>query len=113
MGFKILRYDDDVRAEFGDNVTAYLGGNMTNYTSIKEQHGSMSFKKKLDPRNGWATPFVTGYKYKIHFGLTGLDYEKLTISTSERWEETDKSIYLVHNWTDVRQAIDFKIGVNG
>jgi hypothetical protein len=75
MGFKILRYDDDIRAEFGDNITAYLGGNMTNYTSIKEQHGSMIFKKSKDPSNGWATPFVTGHKYKISFGMTGLDYE--------------------------------------
>lgn len=73
----------------------------------------MSFKKSLDPKNGWATPFVTGHKYKIHFGMTGLDYEKLTITASERWEDWDKSIYLVHNWTDVRQAIDFKIGING
>jgi hypothetical protein len=113
MGFKILRYDDDIRAEFGDNITAYLGGNMTNYTSIKEQHGSMIFKKSKDPSNGWATPFVTGHKYKISFGMTGLDYEKLIIDASERWEEWDKSIYLVHNWTDVRQAIDFRIGKNG
>jgi len=73
----------------------------------------MIFKGKGDPDNGWATPFVTGYKYKISFGMTGLDYEKLIISTSERWEEGDKDIYLVHNWTDIRAAIDFKIGVNG
>lgn len=63
--------------------------------------------------NGWATPFVTGHKYKISFGATGLDYEELIISNSERWEETDKDIYLVHNWTDVRQQIDFRIGING
>lgn len=101
---KILRYDDDIRTEFGDtNLTSYLGGNMTNYTSIKNQHGSMLFLKKLDPMNGWATPFVTGHKYKISFGMTGLDYEQLLIDTSERWEEWDKPIYLVHNWTDVRQ----------
>lgn len=72
---KVIRYDDDIRTEFGDNSSAYLGGNMTNYTILKEQHGSFPFKKSLDPSNGWAIPFVTGHKYKFSFGMTGLDYE--------------------------------------
>lgn len=93
MGFKILRYDDSIVAEYG-NKTEYLL-NKTNY-------GTMFYKLSGDPSNGWATPFITGHKYKIHFGMTGLDYEQLTIDASERWEESDKSIYLVHNWTDVR-----------
>ena len=67
----------------------------------------MFFTLKLDPANGWAVPFVTGHKYKIHFGMTGLDYEELTITASERWEEWDKGLYLVHNWTDIRAAINF------
>jgi len=70
----------------------------------------MFFKKSGDPSNGWAVPFVTGHKYKIHFGMTGLDYEQMTVDASERWEPTDKSIYLVHNWTDIRRAIDFRVG---
>lgn len=70
MGFKILRYDDSVLAE-------YYGGNKTLYTADKSQHSTILFKEKLDPMNGWATPFVTGHKYKIHFGMTGLDYEEL------------------------------------
>ena len=101
MGFKVIRYDDDVIAEYG--------GNKTEYVTVKSYHSSFPFKLKLDPSNGWAVPFVTGHKYKFHFGMTGLDYERLTISTSERWEATDKPIYLVHNWTDVRAAIDFTV----
>jgi len=31
---------------------------------------------------------------------------------SERWEEWDHPIYLVHNWTDVRQAIDVEVGTS-
>ena len=58
--------------------------------------------------NGWATPFVTGHKYKIHWGLTGLDFEQMTLTLSERWQETDKSIYLVHNFTDVRAGIEVR-----
>lgn len=104
MGFKIVRYDDDIVADHG---------NKTEYLANKTHYSTMLFKDKLDPSNGWATPFVTGHKYKIHFGMTGLDYEELTIDASERWEDWDKSIYFVHNWTDVRMAIDFKVGING
>lgn len=105
MGFKIVRYDDETIAEYGGNKTEYLAD--------KSHYGTMLYKKSLDPSAGWATPFVTGHKYKIHWGYTGLDYEEMIVDASERWEDWDKSIYLVHNWTDVRQAIDFKIGING
>lgn len=66
MGFKILRYDDSIIAEHG---------NKTEYILNKTNYGTMVFKLSLDPSNGWAVPFVTGHKYKIHFGMTGLDYE--------------------------------------
>lgn len=94
MGFKIIRYDDETITEYGGNKTEYLAD--------KSNYGTILFKEKLDPMNGWAVPFVTGHKYKIHFGMTGLDYEELIMTASERWEEWDKSLYLVHNWTDVR-----------
>lgn len=59
---------------------------------------------------GWVSPFVTGYKYKIHWGETGLDYDEMTIDASERWEPWDKSVYLVHNFTEERNKILFKKG---
>jgi len=59
MGFKVLRYDDSLISEYG-NVT-YLENNKT-------EHSTIIFKEKSDPMNGWATPFVTGHKYKIHWG---------------------------------------------
>jgi len=59
MGFKVLRYDDSLISEYG-NVT-YLENNKT-------EHSTIIFKEKSDPGNGWATPFVTGHKYKIHWG---------------------------------------------
>jgi hypothetical protein len=55
--------------------------------------------------HGWPIPFVTGHKYKIHWG-TGLDFEEMQLYMSENWKEDDKNLYLVHNWTDVREAID-------
>lgn len=100
MGLKILRMDDHVLAEHA-NITEYIN-NKSNYATI-------NFKEKQDPGNGWATPFVTGKKYKIHFGQTGLDYEKLQFDMSQLWEEWDEPIYIMHNWTDIRAAIDFTV----
>jgi len=105
MGLKVLKYDDDLIGAM-DNVTlaAYIE-NRTNY-------GTIEFKPKKDPMNGWATPFVTGHKYIFHFGLTGLDFEQVQLTMSQRWEDTDKPIYLVHNFTDVREAIEVRLNGN-
>jgi hypothetical protein len=96
MAMKVIRWDDDL---FDTNGGAY---NKTLYQANKTEHSSFFFKKKGDPAMGWAIPFVTGHKYKISFGMTGLDFEQLTMTRSENWKADDLSIYLVHNWTDVR-----------
>lgn len=33
----------------------------------------------------------------------------MTFDLSEKWEETDKSVYLVHNFTDTRVKMDVKV----
>jgi hypothetical protein len=53
---------------------------------------------------------VTGHKYKISWGGTGLDFELMNIELSEEWSETDKPIYFVHNFTDVRAEINITVG---
>jgi len=40
--------------------------------------------------------------------MTGINFENLKVTSSERWEETDKNIHYTHNFTDVRAAIDVK-----
>jgi hypothetical protein len=68
MAMKFLKYDDEViGAMDNDTLNAYIEN--------RDNYGSIIFKPKQDPMNGWATPFVTGHKYKFHFGLTGLDFE--------------------------------------
>lgn len=68
MGLKLLKYDDDIiGAMDNDTLSAYI--------EDRSNYGTILFKPKSDPGNGWATPFVTGHKYKFHFGLTGLDFE--------------------------------------
>ena len=68
MGFKVVRYDDNKLAHYGYT-------NETDYLNNKTEYSTIIFKEKSDPGNGWATPFVTGHKYKIHWGMTGLDFE--------------------------------------
>jgi len=104
MALKVLRYDDSHIVEYG-NVT---------YTNLnKSAHSTIVYKEKSDPGLGWATPFVTGHKYKLHWGMTGLDFEKMAYTMSEKWEPADKSIYFVHNFTDVRAEINFTVSMNG
>jgi hypothetical protein len=76
MYFYILPYDDHLFLENGGDI------NRTEYLLDKNNYGSMEFRFKLDPRNGWATPMVTGHKYKIHWG-TGLDFEEMQLLMSE------------------------------
>jgi hypothetical protein len=98
MGLKILRYDDAFMA----------GQNREEYLEKKENYGTIPWKEKADPSNGWATPFVVGHKYKIHWGMTGLDWDRMTLDVSERYRENDPSLYLVHNFTDIRAEMDVK-----
>jgi hypothetical protein len=50
----------------------------------------------------WTVPFVTDHKYKIHWGTVGLDWDQMELGISERWAQSDRPIYFVHNFTDVR-----------
>jgi hypothetical protein len=88
---KILNWDDSITS---------AQSNLTTYRNAAT-HSDMFWKSKLDPK-GWALPWVTGHKYKISFGGTGIDFEKMTLTLSERWETTDKNIVFAHNFTDVR-----------
>lgn len=57
----------------------------------------------------WTAPFVTGHKYKIHWGKVGLDWTDIKLEISDQYKPEDKSIYLVHNFTDVRAKFDIKL----
>ena len=70
--------------------------------------GTGNWKEKSDPGLANTIAIVTGHKYRIHWGKTGINFEGLTIKIDENWLDTDKSIYFVHNFSDVRAAIDVK-----
>lgn len=61
-------YDDDLFLENGGEL------NRTEYLEDAANYGKLEWRKKLKPSASWPTPFVTGHKYKIHWG-TGLDFE--------------------------------------
>lgn len=73
MALKILRWDDDLLAAQED-LDAYID-DAANY-------GSVDYKLHADPSKGWATPFVTGHKYKLHWGISGVDFEGMTADVS-------------------------------
>ena len=102
MELKIVNYDDSKWTTDAEKVT---------YLKNKKNYANILFKKDYET---WSAAFVTGHKYKVHWGHTGIDFEKLQARVSERWEETDKVIHMVHNHTDVRASItvtDSSIGV--
>ena len=99
MYYYILPYDDELFTEYGGphNRTEWYWNNAA--------HGKIEFKEKQDPNNGYAVAYVTGHKYKVHWG-TGLDFESATLMLSENWTPEDKPIYLVTNYTDGRAKFD-------
>ena len=97
----ILPYDDNILA---------AQANLTEYELNRENYSLVKFKDKTDPVNSWTFPFVTGHKYKIHWANTGVDFTQMGMIRSEKWTETDKNLFLVHNFSDVRALMDVTIG---
>ena len=81
----ILNWDDDVTS---------AQSNLTEYRN-SASHTDMFWKHKSDQilLVGICYGLVTGYKYKFSWGGTGIDFEEMTLTLSERWEETDKISY--------------------
>jgi len=101
---KILNYDDDLLPKEEAALETYL--------KDKSKYGSLAFRDKEDPLASWAYPFVTGHKYKAHWGVVGIDFTDFQLEMSERWRNTDKPIYMVHNFTNQRHALNVFNGNN-
>ena len=92
----VLQYDDDLLAALPDKEA---------YIEDRSNYQETIFQSKQNPQDAWTMPVVTGHKYKVHWGNTGVDFESMHIQRSERWQHDDKSIMLVHNYSDVRAFI--------
>lgn len=61
--------------------------------------------------DSWPVPFVTGHKYRMHFGWAN-DFETMTVTPSNRWTPSDKNVHIMTNFTDVRVAINVTTNKN-
>lgn len=102
---KIAKYDDNIVKAMDDKTMKEF------LEDKKKKHfSSIPFKLNRLPANGWAVPFVTGHKYRIHWGDTALDFERMMFEQSEQWEEGDRTIEFVSNFTDKREEVTFQDG---
>ena len=103
-----MRYDDSITKDWIDDIRT---NTTTPYLKDNKNWGTAEWKKVMDPYNANTISIVTGHKYRFSFGKTGLNFEDMNIGIDENWLESDKSIYMVHNFSDVRAAI--VVGANG
>lgn len=96
---KILRFDDNIVGKMDEQA-------LSNYIDDETNYSVVEFRTLADPDNAWAIPVVTGQKYRIHWA-EGLDFEKMQVTLASPWSPTDKSVYIIHNFTDVRAKVDF------
>jgi hypothetical protein len=98
---KVLPYDDDILDSF--DMTPDETTNTTEYDDyIVDRDNYGNFVWKMEPSKDWSIPFVTGHKYKIHWGLVGVDFDTMQVTVNQPYIESDQSLYLIHNFTDVR-----------
>ena len=100
MEMKIARFDDD------DVATMVTDGTLETYLDDEANYSLVPWKEKLKPKEGWAMPYVTGHKYRVHWDR-GLDFTQMKFEASERWLDTDLNTYFNLNFTDRREAIEF------
>ena len=96
---KVLPYDDSIIGGMNETELAAYELNTTNYGHVP---------MKVKPNKNWAQAFVLGHKYKIHIGVVGIDFESIVITVAQPYKPTDGSVYLIHNFTDVREGIEVR-----
>ncbi len=99
MDMKVIRIDDALVGPMNNET-------YDNYLKNHSEYSLFPFRPKTDPTDAWAIPVVTGHKYKIHW-QNGIDFERIQLTLSPHWAPTDKNVYIVHNFTDVRAKVDF------
>ena len=99
MRLKILQYDHSIVLKHKQD------GTLEDYLDKNSAYSIVPFKSKQKPSNGWAMPYVTGHRYRLHWEA-GLDFEHMAVEMSEKWTENDKNIQLVFNFTEAREAVN-------
>jgi len=103
MGLYVLKWDDSITSAMNETE-------LDTYVKTKSNWDKFNYKIKKNPMNSNTGSFIIGHKYRIHWGQTGIDLEEMKVYISEEYTPTDASLYFVHNFTDVRAAIDVTYG---
>jgi hypothetical protein len=103
MEMKITKFEtaDEAAMKANNTLEAYLDSN-DNYSQVY-------FKEKQKPMNGWAIPFVTNHRYRIHWN-EGLDFEQMKFEVNENWETTDHNVLINMNFTETREVMNVTTG---
>jgi len=96
----VAPYDEDQIA--GKNETE-----LADYLKDTSILGNVQWLKKQAPSKTWVAPFLTGHRYHLRWGARGLDFTRMRLTMSQRWETTDKPVYFYHNHIDVREDFEF------
>jgi hypothetical protein len=95
MDLRIAQFDN----EFADEEEKQT------FLDEKDNHALIPFKLKQSPSNAHAIPFVTGHRYHIHWNR-GLDFTRVLVEVSERWQPEDLNTFFVTNYTDFREGMN-------
>ena len=75
----VLKYDDELANSYTPDDYAKSG-----------LYGQTFWKQALNPSNAWTMPFVTGHKYKFHWGYNKkVNYLGFQMQLNGRWSSTD------------------------
>jgi hypothetical protein len=69
-----MRYDDHITKDWVNDIRT---NETTPYLVDQANWGTGKWKEKSDPGNANTVSIVTGHKYRIHWGKTGLNFENL------------------------------------
>ena len=66
LEINMLKWDDLL-------VDSLNSSSLNGYMQNASAYSTIPFKPARDPSDGWAVPFVTNHKYKVHWGF-GIDF---------------------------------------
>lgn len=104
---KIARWDEEQQWEF--TLTDEKRDEF-NYDVNGEYFSELNMRFKSEPESAWSFAIVTGHDYRWHIGRNTIDFESFTLQRSDQWEETDKNVGFMTNFTSPREAIEVTWG---
>jgi len=76
MAIKIMRYDDSITKDWVNDIRTNV---TTPHLVDPKNWGTGNWKKNSDPSRANTIAIVTGHKYRIHWGKTGINFEDLSV----------------------------------